>query len=145
MRDVRQRRSNKKLITALSSDRLAHIDGPVGWLFRGCCIYFSDQEGKDTRTLALKRKASFASAAIRSNLSSLDITHVIIQDGNENLKTIRKQIVSRKRLPKIVTPEWIERCWKERTLLDEDREFRSIDGGLLTVTNPGFIGFTPRN
>ena len=61
------------------------------------------------------------------------ITHIVVDSGEENdrsstdLYALRTSLSNRvganKKIPHIVTAEWVERSWKEKTLLDEERMF----------------------
>lgn len=50
----------------------------------------------------------------------------------------------RKRLPRIVTLDWIEQSWEAKTLLDEEREIKEINRRMRTsadLLDPGFAPY----
>lgn len=84
--------------------------------------------------------ARFAGADLTADLDDDNVTHVVVGE-DANTRAVRQKISgygpllavnfcqwltttsSRKRLPRIVTIEWIERSWAEQTLLDEERKY----------------------
>lgn len=115
---------------------------PCGWLFRGFVFFFSQQdqpkdEGWDTEDsqhpktadnirLSLARNtARFAGATNASSLESTGITHVIIDPAtfsSEEIASLRKSLASKwgGKIAHLVTLDWVEECWKNGTLLDEE-------------------------
>lgn len=90
----------------------------------------------------------FAGARVTDDIGEDGITHVVIGEEKSNLKSLRREISGygthmtlcidvllfilqangnrRKRLPRIVMVEWVERSWAEGTRLDEERVFPSL-------------------
>ena len=126
------------------------MQGSGAWIFRGLNLFFDGVEQTTTNSAttntrpdpvhgikpnnrliemsrhqapiaALTLTARFAGATIAVDMADQEITHIIVQDNNENVKQLRKTISTRKRVPRMVTKAWIEECWKEKTLIDEDR------------------------
>lgn len=124
---------------------------PPGWLFRGLAVHFhepadSSETSDQTRTFLARRVAEFGGADI---VDELDInsdkskgrvhksttntpTHIVVTSSQSAKKeiahirmTLAQQHMSDRglKVPHIVTVEWIEQSWKEKTLLDEDRMF----------------------
>ncbi|MCJ1388191.1 DNA ligase (ATP) [Xylographa bjoerkii] len=65
--------------------------------------------------------ARFAGAAIATDIADTSITHVLIGEDRGNLRALRKNFSTRRRLPRFVTLAWIEESWEAKTLLDEER------------------------
>ena len=106
-----------------------------GWLFEGLRIYLDglkevDVDGEADINLSSLRSrmalntARFGSATMVHSLDDdEEITHIVtdLKQGHRNdLKEIRQRVSTRKRLPRIVTVEWIERSWEEKTRLAEE-------------------------
>jgi DNA ligase-4 len=62
----------------------------------------------------------FGGGLLSEELNNKRVTHVVVHEKSK-LKQIRETLATRSRLPRIVTRQWIEESWKERTLLDEER------------------------
>lgn len=109
-----------------------------GWMFDGLTIFTDNLEprtlngnssdvGLDPPAANVVRvdlalyTARFAGAEITSDKKSPSITHVLIGDDRGRLRELREHFAKRKRLPRFVTVEWIEKSWQEETLLDEER------------------------
>lgn len=119
-----------------------------GWIFKGLTLYFHSPESPSqspdsdiSQRLRLARSlAEFGSADISETLETgqskkkavnTGITHVVVpsplssKEGEEELGSLRKalsKLVSSSgyKIPHIVSVEWVEQSWKERTLLDEE-------------------------
>lgn len=109
-----------------------------GWMFRGLTVYVDpvkelqlnddDQNvgpgegGKDMqrRQEVALRTLRFGGGLLSEELDNKRVTHVVVHEKSK-LKQIRETLATRFRLPRIVTRQWIEESWKERTLLDEER------------------------
>jgi DNA ligase-4 len=97
------------------------------------------------RTKQASITARFAGASISDSLKDKNITHVIAGTSTD-LKVIREilkwYVISmilnlalvhldrRQVLPRIVNVKFIEECWKEKTLLDEEREYKLTNLGI---------------
>ena len=104
-----------------------------GWIFEGLIIYTEDdmtpenviflrQKDPAFRFQQACRTARFAGAAITSDLGVKGITHVLVRGQDKMaLKTLREKISHFKRIPRLVTIEWVEQSWHEKTLLDEEK------------------------
>jgi DNA ligase-4 len=109
-----------------------------GWIFRGLTVHFdpvtkSQLNGDDHDTspggvekdMQRREEAAswtlcFGGGLLSEELNNERVTHVVVHEKS-NLRQIRGTLTSRSRLPRIVTRQWIEESWKERTLLDEER------------------------
>lgn len=127
---------------------------PIGCLFNGLKIYFYHQNSDSTdetepsktsatemeqkyRLFLARNTASFGGASVVSTLDDPAITHVVVDPNcpSEELSSIRESFASnREKLPHLVTVDWIEECWSQRTVLDEEREFT-----LLPLSFPVFV------
>ena len=121
-----------------------------GSMFEGRLIYV-DQSDADDQTRVNQRDtdfrmkqacniARFAGAQLTSELKE-GVTNILVGNGQDHSRTLR-HTVSRyafgeksymitwclilidrfKRLPRLVTVDWVEQSWKEKTLLDEERK-----------------------
>ena len=109
-----------------------------GWMFVGLVVHFDpvqesqrngngDDVGRDEVEKGLQRREEAASWTFRfgggvlcEELENEQLTHVVVHEQS-NVKQIRRTLASRPRLPRMVTRQWIEESWNERTLLDEER------------------------
>ncbi len=105
------------------------LHGLSGTIWRGCKVYFALGDGvSETKTLKLRNYILFAAGDIATDIGDEDITHVVVV-GKEKDKMaervvaadVRATISARRKVPRVVTTNWVEDCWKERTLLDEER------------------------
>lgn len=106
-------------------------------------ISSTEQKALDTLDLRTKQAcntAKFAGATFTGRLTDEGITHVLVRtdkapralreillqyvvcDQGFSKDIINQGMIRRKRLPRIVTLDWIEQSWVEKTLLDEERE-----------------------
>jgi DNA ligase 4 len=131
------RRSGTRQDAAQFLDQLSDHDHKItevkGWLFRGLRTYldygiksngeksFLELGGQSLRIKLAGNLVKFAGAEIVDDLEDESITHIVISADNPRLGAVRKQVSSRRRLPRMVTSEWIEESWKAGTLLDEER------------------------
>lgn len=110
---------------------------PCGWLFRGLKFYFySNKDHPDEPTSREPRKedqrlqfarntARFAGAESASSFKSSGTTHVIVDPDNlssADISSLRKSLAERPgvKMPHLVSVSWVEECWKNGTLLDEE-------------------------
>ena len=115
---------------------------PCGWLFRGFTFYFvsrahqgnREEDAKpeaqiprsdDQQLLLVSNTARFAGADISTSLRDPKVTHVILNPeamSPEEISSLRKFLATRteKRLPHLVSFDWIEESWRNRTLVDEE-------------------------
>lgn len=105
---------------------------PSAWLFKGLTVYFPEddedeycpQPKQSHKTHLARNTVRFAGASVANSPKEPSITHIVV--GSETpaseVSTLRKTLSKRKKIPHIVKVDWIEESWKERTLLDEERE-----------------------
>ncbi|QIW94932.1 hypothetical protein AMS68_000450 [Peltaster fructicola] len=86
----------------------------AGSFFDGLTAYF-DGEPEQARQHFI-----FATGLLAISLDDF-VTHIVVESDSPRLKDLRKEAAQAVRMPRLVTPAWIEDCWRERTRLDEDR------------------------
>jgi len=101
-----------------------------GWIFEGVLIYagWQDQDAEtpltqknlDFRMKQACNTARFAGARGTNELEQ-GVTHVLVGEDRGRIRALREKISVFKRLPRMVTIEWIEKSWQEKTLLAEER------------------------
>lgn len=113
-----------------------------GWLFKGLTFYFHhpssssevdsgspsrEREANSSRLRLATNVARFAGAGIASSLNDNSVTHVVVDADISSTETsslrgsLSKQLGKRK-IPHLITVQWVEQSWEERTLLDEERK-----------------------
>ena len=106
-----------------------------GWMFEGVVIY-ADRDGASVNGEGLIQSspadimikqtcdyARFAGASFAHDLNeNQGVTYILVGSDKERIKHLRRQISTFRLLPRLVRPEWIEQSWRERTLVDEERE-----------------------
>lgn len=108
---------------------------PSGWLFKGLTVYFPKNGEDDLESNSLQPKQShrthlarntvrFAGASVANSSKDPSVTHIVVgpETPASEVSTLRETLSTRKKIPHIVKVDWIEESWKERTLLDEERE-----------------------
>ncbi|GAB7343872.1 hypothetical protein MBLNU457_1835t2 [Dothideomycetes sp. NU457] len=78
-----------------------------------------EKQADDADLSHIRRKLIFGGAKVLDDVDS-KTTHVVFGGDRGRLTTIRKKISGYRRLPRLVTPAWVEDCWRQRTLLDEE-------------------------
>ncbi|KAF2216458.1 hypothetical protein CERZMDRAFT_109349 [Cercospora zeae-maydis SCOH1-5] len=91
------------------------LDQMICLMFSGITAFFDDPESPTQRLFA------FAGGSIASSLRDENVTHVIVGKDREAVSNIRKEISSKRHLPRIVGDEWVLESWAEETRLDEER------------------------
>lgn len=105
------------------------IDGLMGFMFRRCRVHFALGEGvSEVRALKLKNYVQFGNGTVVDDIEDKKITHVVVVGGAEDTAAsekmlaadVRYKVSSRRAVPRIVKARWVEDCWKEGTLVDEE-------------------------
>ena len=106
-----------------------------GWLFDEIRVWpnkgipsasLSPEDHQNLRMHESCRLVRFAGGNVSCQLTP-GTTHVLFGEDKQRLKEVREKISQFKGpMPRIVTIEWVEESWRERTLLDEEREFQSL-------------------
>ncbi|KAK2865386.1 hypothetical protein FQN49_003633, partial [Arthroderma sp. PD_2] len=136
-----QQRSSLMSSLAMDHPQDAIYNVP-GWLFKGLTMFFvprsqpsnfPDQPCAETlsmRQQLARNTALFIGSMVSDKLDDNRITHVIIDPlGDKDLESgkpknyspLRSAVAFRDAIPHFVTVEWVEECWKEKTLVDEER------------------------
>jgi len=130
-----------KNISTPNSEGTARLTDQIGetpgWLFKHTTLYFVESDHTnntttttDTTTNDHKPKirqaqtiARFAGAKLSTDLNDDTVTHVIADadTSSQQLREVRTKIASKKRVPRVVTTEWVMESWSEKTRLDEER------------------------
>ena len=131
-------KKKKKIKVDDVASKLSGLESIRGWMFRGRTVYFDpvkesqlngdDQNvgpGEVEKDMQRREEAAlwtfhFGGGLLSEELDDKRVTHVVVHEKSK-LKEIRGTLATRSQLPRIVTRQWIEESWEERTLLDEER------------------------
>lgn len=115
-----------------------------GWLFKNLTIFFapcshlSSVPGEPyVDALSIRQQLArnitiFTGATVTDQQKNNRITHVIVDPSADrdpetgkakNYTTLRSEFATRRAIPHFVTVQWVEECWKEKTLVDEERMY----------------------
>ena len=111
-----------------------------GRMFAGLVVYFDDSQ--DLECVIAANILRLSDGIITAALEDTHTTHIVIAQDQLRLREVRKTIKrfgsrpsflrnfsfqahldSRSRIPHLVTLDWVQQSWAERTLLDEEREY----------------------
>ena len=110
---------------------------PSGWMFTDRTIFFDpliDQSHHEAgscepldpvlhdiycRNRAALCTVKFGGGTMVNDLND-DVTHIVVHERSD-VGQLRRSVSQRQHLPRIVTRQWVEASWTERTLLDEER------------------------
>jgi DNA ligase-4 len=99
-----------------------------GSIFRRCVVCFVTQNTSGDEKLHLelqitKSQFVFAGGSIAFSDDDQNITHYVLVDDDEGMakSLLEKSARQQGRLPKIVSLQWLQESWFEKTLLDEDK------------------------
>ncbi|EFR03192.1 DNA ligase 4 [Nannizzia gypsea CBS 118893] len=116
----------------------------AGWLFKDLTMFFvpCNQppsapgrpciERLSIRQQLARNTVIFTGATVVDDQTNNRITHVIVDPSEDrdpetgkakSYSALRSGFASRRPIPHFVTVQWIEECWKEKTLVDEERFF----------------------
>ncbi|KAH6624689.1 hypothetical protein B0J18DRAFT_449918 [Chaetomium sp. MPI-SDFR-AT-0129] len=104
------------------------LEGLRSFLFRRCRVFFAVGSGE-------ANYVRFGNGEVVDDLGSEGVTHVVVTTtptdfGSEETGRTEKAVAAEVRkkasllktaVPRIVSAGWVEECWKEETLLDEER------------------------
>lgn len=95
------------------------------WIFRSLRVYVEDpealQEDQNLELMLSQNILRFAGASVLNSIDDKDVTHLVFTRGSKNLADIRHKMVQRKKMPRLVSTEWVRESFDEGTLLDEER------------------------
>ncbi|QBZ59634.1 hypothetical protein PoMZ_04596 [Pyricularia oryzae] len=100
----------------------------LGFVFRRCIVLVAGVAGTPKHYLDILRNyIRFGGGTVVDNLQSQGLTHVVVAgDSNEGAAArelaaeLRHRISLLRRPPRLVTRQWVDESWKEKTLLDEE-------------------------
>ncbi|KAI1393174.1 ATP-dependent DNA ligase [Hypoxylon trugodes] len=97
------------------------------YIFRGARVHFSATDDiTPISCLKLKNWVKYGGGSIVEELDDGSITHVVIMSGSEKgemeqAAEVRSIISARTPVPRVVSRQWVEDCWKNSTTVDEER------------------------
>ncbi|KAI1409501.1 ATP-dependent DNA ligase [Hypoxylon sp. FL1857] len=103
------------------------IGGLRTYIFRNARVHFAVTEDvSPISSLKLKNWVKYGGGMVVDDLDDRSITHVVIMSGSETgemerAAEVRSIISSRSPVPRVVSRQWVEDCWKNRTTVDEER------------------------
>jgi len=118
-----------KLLASMSDDTGSRVKGKKalgemighGQEKLGRGMMFHDLKGYfEGENAGVQRTFEFAGGEVADDLDDKEITHVVVEKGSGRIEDIRSQCARRSKMPRIVTPAWVEACWKEGDWLDEE-------------------------
>ncbi|KAB5558031.1 hypothetical protein GE09DRAFT_98509 [Coniochaeta sp. 2T2.1] len=102
------------------------VGGTKGTIWRRCRVHFALGEGvSELKTLRLEHYIRFGGGEVVEDVEDKKITQIVVvaADGKSQralAADVRSKVSSRRQVPRIVTSTWVEDCWKEGTLVDEE-------------------------
>ncbi|KAL7625970.1 DNA ligase (ATP) [Parahypoxylon ruwenzoriense] len=96
-------------------------------IFRGAKVHISASEGvSSVSRVSLGNWIRYGGGMVVDDLDDRSITHVVITSSDEEgemeqAAEVRSIISLRSPVPSVVTRQWVEDCWKNRTMLAEER------------------------
>ncbi|TQV94681.1 DNA ligase 4 [Cordyceps javanica] len=98
-------------------------------MFQRCVVYFycaRDDDDDDNNGIAnaerLARYVRYGGGLCVDGLESEGLTHVVlVGQGLYAVDALRRELSTRAKLPRLVRGSWVETCWKERSLIDEEQ------------------------
>lgn len=98
-----------------------------GWMFSRCVVSFCAATTGDEKTVdRLSGLVRYAGGRRVAERDDHDVTHVVIvgedaMEVGELADKVRRELSERRQMPRIVSGRWVEDCWTEKTVLDEER------------------------
>jgi DNA ligase-4 len=105
------------------------LDGLKSVMFRRCRVYLALGEGvPEITALKLGNYVRFGNGEVVGDIEDQGITHVVVVGGKDDTAVservvaadVRYRVSSRRAVPRIVAAKWVEDCWREGTLVDEE-------------------------
>ncbi|KAI5457758.1 ATP dependent DNA ligase domain-containing protein [Mariannaea sp. PMI_226] len=102
------------------------LGGVQSFLFRRCVVLLHQVGADDNRMAKLRHYIRYGGGSITDNPDDSSVTHVVIEGDDpmqvcETGDEVRSALSSRRIQPRLVLGTWIDECWKEGTLLDEEQ------------------------
>ncbi|KAJ9136756.1 DNA ligase [Pleurostoma richardsiae] len=101
--------------------------GLKGMVFRRCRVGFAlDPEVPQLEVQSLRNRVRFGGGKVAEDLEDKGMTHVVVVAASEASERelaaeVRYEVSKRRPTPRIVTRKWVEDCWRESTLVDEEQ------------------------
>ncbi|OLN83744.1 DNA ligase 4-like protein 2 [Colletotrichum chlorophyti] len=103
-----------------------------GSIFHRCVVYLHDAavdaDTNDIKLLKLRNYLLFGGARLVNDVEDEEITHIVIVGAGdrrtEAAEALRSEISHRRKIPHILTGQWVQDSWQERTWLDEEKYTR---------------------
>lgn len=118
--------SKEEFLTQLTAH--GHDIGSLrSYIFRGSTVYFSATDDvAPVSSLKLKNWVRYGGGLVTDDLSDRSITQVVIMGGTERgerekAAEVHSIISRRSPVPRVVSRQWVEDCWKNCTMIDEER------------------------
>ena len=93
-------------------------------VFQRCVVYFHREEGDAGEAAEVERLARYVrygGGTCVDGLESEGLTQVVlVGDSKEVADTLRRELSTRAKLPRLVSGSWVETCWKEKSVVDEE-------------------------
>ncbi|KAI0399878.1 ATP dependent DNA ligase domain-containing protein [Xylaria palmicola] len=96
-------------------------------LFQGTTIYLAQSDAASPiLACKVRNRIQFGGGVLADDLDDKAITHVVVMGENpaeemELAAEVRSTISSRRLVPRVVSEQWVADCWKNRTVVDEER------------------------
>ncbi|KAI0103893.1 ATP dependent DNA ligase domain-containing protein [Nemania sp. FL0031] len=96
-------------------------------LFKGMVVYLAGTDAAPwLQVYRVRNRIRFGGGALVDDLGDNAITHIVTLSKNEIQEMdiaaeVRSAISSRRPVPRVVSEEWVAECWKNRTIVDEER------------------------
>jgi DNA ligase 4 len=102
------------------------LEGLRGHIFQRCVVYVHDLAGDSLEAGRLRRYIAFGGGRVVQDLEDGGLTHVVVLGKTEDERKdatdeVRKKLGAVRPGPRVVSGRWVDECWKERTMLDEER------------------------
>ncbi|KAI1123221.1 ATP dependent DNA ligase domain-containing protein [Nemania abortiva] len=98
-----------------------------GHLFKGMVVYLASADAVPSlQAWRVRNRVRFGSGVLVDDLDDNAITHIVTLGENEAQEMeiaaeVRFAISSRHPVPRVVSEQWVAECWKNRTIVDEER------------------------
>ncbi|KAK5654191.1 hypothetical protein OQA88_7622 [Cercophora sp. LCS_1] len=119
-------RFDREMFLGQLEERGHGVGGLRSFMFRNCVAYFARGDGiYDLQTTKLASYVRFGGGEVVGELDSArGVTHVVVvvRDQTQE-RTVAAEVrlqIDVRRPPRVVSQRWVEDCWKEGTLVDEE-------------------------